>query len=200
MCNWVKPESTDHCCTITFLQKRTEKSKREGKKREVCQETHPWSPANGLCSIRLHSYYSEKALGWNTKTFWLSLQRKPQTVLMGVNIPLCQHGIQYQPDAIYTMSIKDNPLSLLWARISVIGGTADSDCPPVASGCSDTLKGRAAQFLFLHQHMKQVDSVGTLPRGYIAENPQCLAYAYNVQPKIFIYRKIQLAANYYSSG
>lgn len=47
------------------------------------------------------------------KHFWLSLQRKPQTVLMGVNIPLCQHGIQYQPDAIYTMSIKDNPLSLL---------------------------------------------------------------------------------------
>lgn len=33
VCNCVKPESTDHCCAITFLQKRTEKSKRKGKER-----------------------------------------------------------------------------------------------------------------------------------------------------------------------
>lgn len=33
VCNWVKPESTDHCCAITFLQKRTEKSKRRRKKK-----------------------------------------------------------------------------------------------------------------------------------------------------------------------
>lgn len=93
VCNWVKPERTDHCCAITFLQKRTEKSKRKGKRKGgLCQVTHPRGPAKGLCSIRPHSYYSKIALGWNTNILAQSLCR-PQSVLMGVNISLRQHDV-----------------------------------------------------------------------------------------------------------
>lgn len=65
--NPVKPETTDHCCAITFLQKRTERSEREKKKkrkRGLCQETHPTRPPlNGLYSIRPHSWCSQRTVG-----------------------------------------------------------------------------------------------------------------------------------------
>lgn len=78
-------------------EKNRKKVREKERKGGLCQVTHPRGPANGLRSIKTHSYYGKIALGWNTKILWLGLHHEPQTVLVGVNIPLCQHGVHHQP-------------------------------------------------------------------------------------------------------